>query len=410
MYTEPIGKQMFLGIDYDATVNNTHSDRNSYNQDGNGKYDALDSLYSNNYQYNIFAQRGGLAYTVIRKKFRFTAANDVAFASYYQKDLVADTAVRRNFVNWYPNASISYQFAAQTRLNFNYRGNTSPPTLQQLQPIASNENPLNVIIGNPALKPQFRNGFNLFYNSYHILTEQSIWGSLNYSFTSNAISSSLNVNDTTGKQTTQSVNVSGNHSLRGYLGYGFKLKGPDMNLNFNGSFNETNNVTIVNDFNNVTRSGSYTGGIGLWKSKEKKYEFFMNVNVTYTTSKSSDNPELVTKYFTYVIDPGADVFLPWHVQIHGDADLNIRQKTPVFPTNNNVFLVNGWIGKKLLKNDQLMLKAAVNDLLNQNNGFNRNVSSSFIQQNTYTTIKRYFLFSVVWNFAKAGIPIPNRDN
>ena len=108
---------MFLGIDYGVGINNTHSDRNSYNQDGNGKYDALDSHYSNNYQYNIFTQRGGLSYTLIRKKFRFTAANDVAFADYYQKDLVADTAVRRNFVNWYPNASLNYQFAAQTRLS-----------------------------------------------------------------------------------------------------------------------------------------------------------------------------------------------------------------------------------------------------------------------------------------------------
>jgi len=409
-YTEPIGKQMFLGIDYGVTINNTHSDRNSYNKDGNGKYDALDSLYSNNYQYNIFTQRGGLAYTLIRKKFRLTAANDVAFASYHQKDLVADTAARRNFVNWYPNATLSYQFAAQTRLFVRYYGNTTPPTLQQLQPIASNENPLNVVIGNPGLKPQFQNGISVGYNSYHILTEQSIYGNFNYTFIANAISSSLNVNDTTGKQMTQSVNVSGNHSIRAFLGYGFKLKGPDLGLNLNGSFNQTNNVTIVNNFNNLTRSGSYTGGFSLYKSKEKKYEFYMNANLTYTTSKSSDDPELVTKYFTYSIDPGADVFLPWHVQIHGDADLNIRQKTPVFPTNNNVFLVNGWIGKKLLKNDQLMLKAAVNDLLNQNNGFNRNVSSSFITQNTYSTIKRYFLFSVVWNFTKAGIPVPNRGN
>jgi hypothetical protein len=409
VFTEPIGKQMFLGIDYGAAMSNTHSDRNSYNQDGNGKYDALDSLYSNNYQYNIFTQRGGLAYTLIRKKFRFTAANDVAFADYYQKDLVADTSVRRDFINWYPSASLNYQFAAQTRLQFRYSGNTQPPTLQQLQPIASNENPLNVIIGNPGLKPQFRNSFFLWYNSYHVLTEQSIFGNMSYTFTSNAISSSLTVNDTTGKQTTQSVNVSGNHTFNGYLGYGFKIKGPDLGLNISGQLNQNNNVTIVNNFNNLTRSGTYGGGIGMWKSKEKKYEFYMNANVTYTTSKSSDNPELITKYFTYVIDPSADVYLPWHMQIHGDADLNIRQKTPVFPTNNNVFLVNGWIGKKLLKNDQLMLKAAVNDLLNQNNGFNRNVSSSFITQNTYTTIKRYFLFSVVWNFTKAGLPVPNRN-
>jgi outer membrane receptor protein involved in Fe transport len=408
-YTEPIGKEMFVGIDYGVTMNNTHSDRNSYNQDGFGKYDVLDSIYSNNYQYNIFTQRTGLAYTLIRKKFRFTAANDVAFDGYYQKDLVADTSIRRSYVNWYPSASLNYQFAAQTRLQIRYSGYTQPPTLQQLQPISDNENPLNVIIGNPGLKPQFQNRINLWYNSYHILTEQSIYGSINYTFTSNAISSSLNVSDTTGKQTTQSVNVSGNHAWNGWFGYGFKVKGPDFNININGSFNQNNNVTIVNNFTNLTKSGNYTGGLGLWKQKEKKYEIFLNANITYTTSKSSDDPTLITRYFMYEIQPGTDVFLPWHVQIHGDADLNIRPKSTAFPTNNNVFLVNGWIGKKLLKNDQLMLKAAVNDLLNQNNGFNRNVSSSFITQTTYTTIKRYFMFSVVWNFSKAGVPVPNHN-
>ncbi len=409
-YTEPIGKQMFLGIDYGVAVNNTHSDRNSYNQDGNGKYDALDSLFSNNYQYNILTQRAGLAYTMIRKKLRVTAANDVAFSSYFQKDLVADTSVRRNYINWYPSASVNYQLATQTRLSIRYSANTQPPTLQQLQPIANNENPLNVIIGNPGLKPQFRNNFSLQYNSFHVLTEQSIFGGLGYSFTSNAISSSLTLNDTTGKQTTQSVNVSGNHNWNGWLGYGFKVKGPDFNVNINGNFNQSNNVTIVNNFTNLTKSANYTGGLGFWKSKEKKYELNLNANITYTTSKSSDDPTVLTKYFTYQIQPGADIFLPWHVQIHGDADLNIRPKSMAFPTNNNVFLVNGWIGKKLLKNDQLMLKAAVNDLLNQNNGFNRNVSSSFITQTNYTTIKRYFMFSIVWNFTKAGIPVPNRGN
>jgi hypothetical protein len=409
VYTEPLGKGSYLGVDYGAGINNTHSDRNSYNNDGAGKYIMLDSLYSNNYQFDILNQRAGLSYTLVKKKLRLTAANDVGFASYKQTDLVADTSVRRNFVNWYPNAALSYQFAPQTRLFVSYRGNTTPPTLQQLQPIASNENPLNVIVGNPGLKPQFQNSFNAGYNSFHILTEQNIFANFGYTFTLNAISNSQNVSDTTGKVTTQSVNVSGNHSFRGYLGYGFKWKGPGLNININGNFNESNNITIVNNFNNITRSGTYTGGVNFWKSKEKKYELFLNANVTYTTSQSSDDPALTTKYFTYQIDPGGDVYLPLHFQIHADADMNIRQKTPVFTTNNNVFLVNGWIGKKFLKNDQLLLKAAVNDLLNQNNGFNRNVSSSFITQNTYTTIKRYFLFSVVWNFAKAGVPVPNRN-
>ena len=127
--------------------------------------------------------------------------------------------------------------------------------------------------------------------------------------------------------------------------------------------------------------------------------------------------QLVRKTYTVigVMPPhfgflGADVYLPLNFQIHADGNFNIRQKTPVFTTNNNVFLIDAWVGKKLLKNNQLLLKAAVNDLLNQNNGFNRNVSSSFITQNTYSTIKRYFMFSVVWNFTKAGTPAPRQGN
>ena len=410
VFTEPLGKSSFLGIDYGVGINNTHSDRNSYNKSTDGKYDALDSVYSNDYQYNIFTQRAGLSYTLIRKKFRFSAANDVAFAEYSQHDLVADTSGRRNFINWYPNANLTYNFAPQERLSLRYYGYTTPPTLQQLQPISSNENPLNVIIGNPGLKPQFGNNIGLNFNDYKILTDRSIYASASYSFTLNDISSNLMVDDTTGKQTTQSVNVNGAYSLRGNLGYGFKWKGPDLHVNFNANVQENNNVTIVDAITNTTRSGNYTLGFGFWKSKEKKYEFYANANVTYTTSKSSDDPALITHYFTYQINPNADIYLPLNFQIHADGDFNIRQKTAVFTTNNDVFLINAWIGKKLLKNNQLLLKAMVNDLLDQNNGFNRNVSSSFITQNTYSTIKRYFMFSVVWNFTKAGIPAPRQGN
>jgi len=410
VYTEPLGKGSFLGIDYGATLNNTHSDRNSFNRDGNGKYDALDPVYSNNYRFDIFTQRTGLAYTMVGKKLRITAANDIAFSTYRQADLAADTAVRRNFLNWYPNATLNYQPRAQTRLFVRYYGYTSSPTLQQLQPIASNEDPLNVVVGNPGLKPEFRNDLNLGYNSYHVLTERSVYANVSYDFTLHAISNSLYVNDTTGKQTTQAVNVSGNHSYRADIGYGFKWKGPDVNLEFSASARKNNNVTIVDNQSSVTKSGNYDFGMQIGKSKEKKYEFFLNSHVTYTTSKSSIDQSLVTRYYTLLIEPGGDLFLPWHLQVHADADLSIRQKTPVFRTNNDVFLVNAWIGKKLLKNDQLLVKAAVNDLLDQNNGFNRNVSSSFITQNTYTTIKRYLMLSVVWNFRKAGLSVPNRGN
>ena len=83
---------------------------------------------------------------------------------------------------------------------------------------------------------------------------------------------------------------------------------------------------------------------------------------------------------------------------------------PIIMTSIAAVLLNAWFGKKLLKNNTLLLKVAGNDLLNQNTGFQRTVNSNFITQNTYSTIKRYFMFSVVWNFAKAGTPVPNQQD
>jgi len=96
--------------------------------------------------------------------------------------------------------------------------------------------------------------------------------------------------------------------------------------------------------------------------------------------------------------------------VHSDCDFSLRQKTPVFTTNNNVIRWNAWFGKKFLKNDALLIKVIGNDLLDQNIGFSRSVNSNFISQNTYSTIRRYLMLSVVWNFTKAGTKMPGQND
>ena len=407
-YTEPITKSSFLIANYGVVVNNSHSDRSSFNKSLGGKYSSLDSLYSNDYQYNVFTQRGGLGYTLIKKKLRFSIGSDVGFTDFDQRDLHADTAAKRRFTNWYPQSNMTYSFSNQRRLSFYYNGYTTQPTLTQLQPILTNEDPLNITIGNPGLKPQFGNRFGLYFNDYKVFSERSIWFGLNYTFTQNAISNSVNV-DATGKRVSQFVNVDGNYSLNANMNYGLKWKKVDMWVGLNGNINQSNNVSIVNNLPNTTHSGNYTFGFNMYKSKDKKYNFGIRPSATYTQSRSTINNGVTTRYWTYNLNPEMDIYLPFHFQVHGDADINLRQKTSVFENNNNVVLLNAWIGRKFLKNDALLLKASGNDLLNQNTGFNRTVNSNFISQNTYTTIKRYFMLSVVWNFTKAGTAMPGRN-
>ena len=49
-----------------------------------------------------------------------------------------------------------------------------------------------------------------------------------------------------------------------------------------------------------------------------------------------------------------------------------------------------------------------NDLLNQNTGYNRTGSANILTQERYTTIKRYFMLSLVWDFNHVGGGTPKK--
>ncbi|HVS98426.1 MAG TPA: outer membrane beta-barrel protein [Puia sp.] len=406
-YTEPLSKTSFLVASYGLLLNNSHSNRDSYNRASGGKYTALDSLYSNDYQYNVLAQRAGMAYRFSGKKLRVSAGADVGRSRLEQRDLRADTMATRRFVDWYPTASLSYAFTSMRKISLQYNGSTSQPSVTQIQPIFTNEDPLNIYIGNPALKPQFNHRLSLFFNDYKVLTDRGLWANLWSNYTANDISTSVSV-DSVGRSVHQYVNVKATWSFNGFLSYSFKWKKPDIRFNMHVNGNESSNSSIVNGLTNDTRSGTWSLGTGIDKSKEKKYDVGVDLNASYTTSNSSINTGVVTKYWTYEIQPNIDIFLPLKLQLHADADINLRQKTVLFPNNNNVVLLNAYLGKKLLKRDALLIKLAVNDVLNQNVGFNRTVNSNFISQNTYTTIRRFAMLAVVWNFTKPGTTAPSQ--
>lgn len=408
-YSEPLTKVSSLVFNYGVVVNNSNSERSSFNKTDEGKYTALDSLYSNDYAFNVFTHRGGVNYSLFKKKLKFNLGSNVGITSFNQKDIHADTSTSRNFVNWYPQMNFSYNFSQQRRIFLRYNGNTQQPTIQQIQPVQSNEDPLNVSVGNPNLKPAFQNNISLGFFDFKVLTERNIWTNFGYNFTQNAISSSDFVDYTSGKRTYQSINVNGNHSLYAYADYGFKLRKIDTRIGVNGNLNASRNVSVVNNLLNVTKSANYSFGFNINKDKEKKYSINLSSSATYTSSNSSIQTGIKTKYWSFDISSNIDVYLPLKFQIHSDCDMNFRQKTSVFENNTNVILWNAWIGKKFLKKENLLLKASVNDLLNQNIGFDRTVNTNYISQNTYSTIQRYFLLSLVWNFTKAGTPAPQQD-
>ncbi|QJB39096.1 TonB-dependent receptor [Chitinophaga oryzae] len=400
-YTEPLSPMSSLVANYGLSISNARSYRNSFNAGGDGKYDKMDSAFSNSYEFNIRTHKAGLSYVYNGKKVRIQAGNNVGFTSFLQDDLYQHRKMDRSFVNWFPAASFRYTFSQQRRLSIGYNGDTRQPGMSQLQPLRSNEDDQDVRIGNPGLKPSFSNRFHLSYNDFQIMSERSVWLSMQYSNTNNDIGEASSIDDK-GKRTTRFINIDGNETAGVNLNMGWKVKPLNITLGYSLRGNYNRNVNLVNDQPNTTKSLDGGMGIDMFSIKEKKYEHYMSVEATYNTSKSSVQQGLRTNYWMYNVRVAENVYLPLKFQLQTDVVCNFRQKTDVFTDNNNVIQWNASLLKKFGKKDALEVRATVRDILNQNIGFNRGVSSNFITQNTYSTISRYGMLSVVWNFSKAG--------
>ena len=404
-YTEPLSTISSFAINYGISGGNNQSDRSSFNKSIEGKYDLVDSVYSNNYHFSLFTQKTGLLYNFNGRKLHFNVGADVGFTGFNQKNLDNEVSLNRHFLNWYPQSRVSYKFSQEKVLSFSYYGNTEQPKIEQLQPLANNQDPLNIYTGNPALKPAFRNSIGLNYFNYKPLSQTGFFINIYGDATANAISSKDFV-DSFGKRVYQSVNLNGNYSLNSNINYDLKLKKADMNISLGTGFSANRNKNIVNNELNETNQKTYSLNFRLYKSKEKKYNLSFSSYADYTTSISSIQQTINTHFWSFVIRPEGDVFLPLKFQLHTDCELNIRQRTSVFDTNNNTVIWNAWVGKKFFKQEDLLLKIQANDILDQNIGFNRMVSSNYISQNTYTTIRRYLMLSLVWNFTKTGMAQP----
>lgn len=400
-YTEPLSAASSLLFNYGINIDNNHSNRNSYNKRTDGKYSDLDSLYSNDYAFNILTHKGGIRYGYTKNKIRINIGGNVGLTSFSQKDMFRNNEVKRDFVNWYPRAMFRYSFSQQRRLTIEYNGYTRQPGIEELQPIRVNDDPLNLRIGNPSLKPSFNNNFNINFSDYKVMTGRSIWASLSYGATSNDISNRTVV-DTSGVSTTQAVNVEGNRNGRFNVYMGWKINPWDLRVGGNANGGLNRNVNYVNGLLNVTNSSNAGLGINVNKYKDKKYEYSFEAEANFNNSVSSVNKALRTQYWTYSISPSLSFFLPLKFVLHADMNYNIRQKTPVFTTNNNVAILNGYVAKKFGKKELVQLNFSMNDILNQNIGFSRSVQTNTISQRTYSTIGRYGLLSFIWNFNKLG--------
>lgn len=404
-FSEPISKKLSLVLNYGLSLNTGKADRKSFNASVPGKYDDLDLDFSNNFTTEQLSNQGGAIFSYKGKKTVLNGGLKVNNISFDQFDEYTDIRYKRNFFNWMPQARYQYKFSQYRSFSIGYNGRTSQPSITQLQPVRVNDDLLNIPIGNANLRPSYNNSFNINYNSYKVISDQSMYGYASINFINNQIVNNTSFDKTTGKSTYQFINLEDKTPFNFYMYMDFsrKIKPVEMNVSFGINVDGSTSYNYVNNVLAKTESNSYGATFGISKYKEKKFQFNLRFGPSYETQESSLNEDVNSNGLATNGYGSFTVYLPGKFQISSDANYRYTAATASFNQSFEQTIINSSISKTFFKADNLKLMLSGNDILNQNRGFNRFASSGVITQTKYNNIKRYFMFSVVWDFNKMGV-------
>lgn len=402
-YTEPLSKIFSVTLNYGLNLGNNISERESFNKSGTGRYDLLDREFSNDFELKQTSNQAGAVFNYNKDKNVIIFGTRVSAVDFNQTDKYTNNVYKKEFTNWLPQASFRHNFSKQKSIMIRYNGNTIQPTLNQLQPIRINSDPLNITLGNPNLKPSFQNYFNLYYNSYKVLSSRFIYFGGNYASTHNAIVNNT-ITDEAGKNTFQSVNLNDKNlsNLTLWGTYSQNLPETDLNVGINFNIKTNTYFNMINTVLNETHSNTYKTFLSFSTYKAKKIELYWSIGPEYITNEASLQKQMNNNGW------GADswfelsLYLPNKTKIQSNASYRYQEKTQIFAEDFNRLIWNTTLTKSFMKEESLKLSLTANDLLNQNVGFSRMATSNMMSQNSYTTIKRYFMLSLSYDLNHMG--------
>ncbi|HUC82660.1 MAG TPA: TonB-dependent receptor [Flavisolibacter sp.] len=400
-YAEPLSTKWSLILSYAYTQNDATSKRNTFDRSANGKYENRNRLFSNNFDMEAHGHSGSVISRYNTKKLKFALGSGVSSTRFNLLNIDSNRKYNFNFLNLTPQANVNYTMQANSNLFVSYNGSTVQPNIEQLQPLRNNADPLNIVIGNPALEVGFRHRINLGYYSYKMLKQLGIWTNFSYTVTNNAISNNTTVQPN-GKRTTQAVNVNGNSNWNYWLefnkGEGEKKLIYSLSLN---AFGSTYN-NLVNSLENRTRSLNLSFGYGLRYEVDQKWALHIRPNIGWSRSESSLNPSARTSFLTYGGNAEGRLNLPWKLEIQSDVNFDWRQRISAFDANPNITYWKAELRKKVFKDNSGIISLVANDILDSYRGFNRIINSNFITEERYQRVGQYFQFKLEWTFNKMG--------
>lgn len=394
-YNEPLGEKWSTqgNYYYNLATNQSSKKVNAFDEASQSYSRFIDTL-SNIFDYRINTNGGGLALAMKDEKYNFRFGTNLDYTTYTRDNKIDSTRIVDNALRWLPTATFNYKFSRTDNLRFSYNGYTTQPTINQIQPVRDNSDPLNQVKGNPDLEQSYSQNFNLSYNMWKALSEVSIWS---YGGFSNVFNQIVNykIVDTSGRNIYTYTNVDG--SYNGYMGANFNKKLSRLfsfRLGLNASLGKS--ISVVNLEESKVLNTSIRPTLGLEFEKEEVFD----LSLTYAPAFVNSSGGLVQEagnYTSHHFDAYFRYNITKSLEFTTEINYDIQPAQSSFSEKFSQAIWNADIQYTLDKSKNFIVKCAVNDILDQNKGYRRSISANETQVSRNNTIRRYFFLSFIYN-------------
>ena len=427
-YSEPIFRQVYLQFSYQYQYSYTKSDRATYDFSnfaadffgvtpryrGWDDYLALlggsplegfrDDKLSRFSEYRNYNHTAETMLRVVRKAYNLNIGFQVMpQRSHFTQDYQGvHTDTVRTVTNIAPTADFRWKISNVSQLRFNYRANSSQPSMSDLLDITDNSDPLNVRKGNPGLKPSFTQNFRLFYNNYIQNHQRSIMANVSFSTTRNSISNMVTYDAASGGRTTRPENINGNWNAFGMFMFNTAIDSAGFfNVNTFTTLRYNNSVGYVSVGRNTDSQKSTTKSTTVGERLAASYrnswlEFELNGSLEYMHARSElqSNNNLDTWTFSY--GGSLQLTAPWGTQLSTSMNMNSRRGYNDASMNTNELIWNAQVSQSFLRGNALTLSLQFYDILHRQSTFSRTVDAMRRSDTEYNAITNYAMLHVIY--------------
>lgn len=396
-YTEPLGKNFYMELAYRYTYRINNSEKNAYNfNNATGKFDLRDDEYSNNFENTFINQQAEINVRKQEEKYSYTFGFNAQPS--YTESIGGERDIKRSIVNYSPSASYEYKINEMSNLRVRYRGNTNQPSINQLQPVLDNSNPLYIPVGNPDLLPEFNHRLSLEYGNTKRETFRSVRLWLEGNYTMDKI-----VNKTWyengGIQKSMPVNENGVWSISNNLMYNTPIKKSKFSVSNNTRISLNKGINYSNAVRNLTTSLSLSEMLRL-TYRDEKLEVGVGGRASYSYAWYTIEANMKPATWTNSVNANINWNLPWSLILASDYNYMFYIGFGE-GYNKPSHVWNAELSKQMLKK-MATLKIKIFDILNQSRNTFRTTNDNYIEDIRNNTLQQYFMVSFTIRFGSFG--------